>query len=320
MKSSVILTVMLILALLATSCGVTCGTTNASTLSGSPAAGKGYVNILVTDAPPQNTVTSIMVTVSSISVHIAGTETTTVPTRATATTTATATATTSFTSTATTSTSTTSTVPTTSSDEGGKWISIPVSGPNPFDLLKLQGIDELLGTAQLQAGRYTQIRLVLTKVEVALGGGELQEATVPSGELKFVRPFDVIAGETTDIELDFDAQKSVNVTGSGKVTVKPVVKLTITNKSSNELTSISGAVNAVNAQASTITILPTGQTQPVVLGMTPQTVIILNDDEVTLSGLATLPSGSIATVSYYLKSLKVVRIEIVIPQTTSADT
>jgi len=314
MKSSVILTVMLILALLLTSCGVTFGTTNTSTLSGSSAAGKGYVNILVTDAPPENEVTSIMVTVSSISVHMAGTETTTVPMGTTTTTT------TSSTSTATTSTSTIGTTPPTSSDEGGKWISIPVSGPNSFDLLKLQGIDELLGTAQLQAGRYTQIRLVLTKVEVALGGGALQGATVLSGELKFVRPFDVIAGETTDIELDFDAQKSVNVTGSGKVTVKPVVKLTITNKNSNELASLSGAVSAVDAQASTITILPTGQTQPVVLGMTPQTVIILNDDEVTLPDLATLPTGSIATVSYYLKSLKVVRIEIATPQTTSTAT
>ena len=314
MKSSVILTVMLILALLLTSCGVTFGTTNTSTLSGSSAAGKGYVNILVTDAPPENEVTSIMVTVSSISVHMAGTETTTVPMGATTTTT------TSSTSTATTSTSTIGTTPPTSSDEGGKWISIPVSGPNPFDLLKLQGIDELLGTAQLQAGRYTQIRLVLTKVEVALGGGALQEATVPSGELKFVRPFDVITGGTTDIELDFDAQKSVNVTGSGKVTVKPVVKLTITNKNSNELTSLSGAVSAVDAQASTITILPTDQTQPVVLGMTPQTVIILNDDEVTLPDLATLPTGSIATVSCYLKGLKVVRIEIATPQTTSTAT
>jgi len=181
----------------------------------------------------------------------------------------------------------------------------------------LQGIDELLGTAQLQAGRYTQIRLVLTKVEVALGGGALQEATLPSGELKFIRPFDVIAGETTDVELDFDAKKSVNVTGSGKVMVKPVVKLTITNKSSNELASLSGVVSAVDAQASTISILPTGQTQPIVLGVTPQTVIILDEKEVTLADLAALPAGSTATASYLSNSLKAVRIEIVTPQATT---
>jgi hypothetical protein len=140
---------------------------------------------------------------------------------------------------------------------------------------------------------------------------------VPSGELKFVRPFDVIAGVTTDVKLDFDAQKSVNVTGNGKVMVKPVVKLAISNESSNQLASVTGTVATVGAQASTVSILPMGQTQAVVLGVNPQTVIILDDNEVTLAGLATLPAGSIATASYYLNSLKAVRIEIVTPQATT---
>ena len=311
MKKGLILsTVLVVLALLLAGCTSSPGTATTGSTSSTVAVGNGYVNIVVTDAPPSNNVTSIMVTVSSISVHMAGTETNTAP-PATTTSSSTATATT------TTAATTTGTTPPASSEEGGQWITIPLSGANPFDLLKLQGVNELLGRSQLQAGRYTQIRLEISKVGVALGGGTLQEATVPSGELKFVRPFDVIAGVTTDIKLDFDAQKSVNVTGSSKIIVNPVVKLSISNESSNQIASVAGAVSAVGVQASTVTILPTGQTQPVVLGVTPQTILILNGAETTLADLAALPSGDAVTASYYSNSLKAVRIEVETLTTTT---
>jgi hypothetical protein len=51
---------------------------------------------------------------------------------------------------------------------------------------------------------------------------------LPSGKLKFVRPFSIVEGQTTALLFDFDAEKSVNVTGSGKIIVKPVVKLSMT--------------------------------------------------------------------------------------------
>ncbi len=329
-RNLVILTILTAFALLFVSCAVVTTTTipntitsgsktsEGSRLSNTTAVGMGYVNILVTDAPPSNNVTSIMVTVSSVSVHFGGGEATVTPTTSSTTTSGATTATASTTATTTSARSTTTT--TTShepSGETGKWITIPISGPNPFDLLKLQGINEVLGTSPLQAGRYTQIRMEINKVEVSLGGGALQEATLPSGELKFVRPFDVIDGVTTNVKLDFDAQKSVNVTGNGKVMVKPVVKLAITNEGSNQLASVTGTIGAVNVQTSTVSIMPTGKTLATVLGITPQTVIILDENEVTLAGLAALPVGSTATASYYPNSLKAVRIEIETPQSTT---
>jgi hypothetical protein len=214
---------------------------------------------------------------------------------------------------ATTGSTATGTEPPESSGSGSGWITIPISGPNPFDLLKLQGIDELLGTSQLAAGRYTQIRLNIDKAEVSLGGGALQEATVPSGELKFVTPFDVIAGVTTDVKLDFDAQKSVTVTGNNKVMIKPVVKLAISNENTIQLASVTGAVSAVNTASSTISILADGATAPVVLTIDAQTVIILDEEQTALSDLAALPSGTIATASYDKGSLKAVRIEMMTP-------
>jgi hypothetical protein len=65
-------------------------------------------------------------------------------------------------------------------------------------------------------------------VQVRLGDGDLQDVILPSGSLKFIHPFDIVGGQTTALLFDFDAEKSVNVTGSGQIIVKPVVKLSVT--------------------------------------------------------------------------------------------
>ena len=114
-------------------------------------------------------------------------------------------------------------------DQGGAgWFSLAIpEGANTFDLIEIKGIEQVLAADSIEVGKYTQLRLVIDKVEVTLGENQTQEAIVPSGELKFVGPFDVVAGETTIILLDFDAEKSVTVTGAGKILVRPVVKLSV---------------------------------------------------------------------------------------------
>jgi len=120
-----------------------------------------------------------------------------------------------------------------SSTDTGGWISANLTGPNRFDLLSLRGenggLEQILGTANLTVGKYTQIRMTVGKVEVKIGG-ILKDATLPSGKLKFVCPFDVEAGSVTKLLFDFDADKFVTVTGSPKepkIMVKPVVKLIV---------------------------------------------------------------------------------------------
>jgi len=159
------------------------------------AAATGIVEVRVTDAPRSDNVTSIMVTVSEVAIHRAAAE---------------------------------QMQQQGEEQGGGEWIPVEITGANPFDLLQIKGIEEVLGTKSIAAGKYTQIRMNVNKVEVSLGENEPEEATLPSGELKFVRPFEVIEGQTTVLLLDFDAENSVTVTGVGKVIVKPVVKLTIT--------------------------------------------------------------------------------------------
>jgi len=117
----------------------------------------------------------------------------------------------------------------------GEWITIDLSDDAAtFDLLEIKGIEQYLGTNEVEAGKYTQVRLVVDTIMVALNGGELQEAEVSSGELKIVHPFDVIDGETTTLVLDFDADRMVTVTGAGKIIVKPVIKLTVKQEKSGK--------------------------------------------------------------------------------------
>jgi hypothetical protein len=170
----------------------------------------GFVEVHVTDAPPEDNVTSIMVTVSEVEIHKAVAEQEQEQEQSG-------------------SDNQTQEQEQQQTQQGeGEWITIDISDDaSTFDLLKIKGIEQFLATSEVEAGKYTQVRLAVETVEVALGDGELEPATLPSNELKFVRPFDVVAGETTVILLDFDAEKSVTVTGSGKILVKPVVKLTI---------------------------------------------------------------------------------------------
>ena len=177
------------------------------------AAATGAVEVRVTDAPRSDNVTSIMVTVSEVAIHRAAAEQTQQQQEG----------------------SDNQTQQQGEEQGGGEWIPIEITGTNPFDLLQIKGIEEVLGTENVTAGKYTQIRMSVDKVEVSLGENEPEEATLPSGELKFVRPFEVVEGQTTVLLLDFDAEKSVTVTGVGKAIVKPVVKLMITPPSALSL-------------------------------------------------------------------------------------
>jgi len=117
----------------------------------------------------------------------------------------------------------------TSGDVARGWTTV-VSGDKTFDLIKITGIEELLGTTQLAPGQYNQVRLNVAKVEVTIEG-EKVSATVPSGKLRFPGQFTAVAGETTVLTMDFDAGKSVVVAGAKKgdrkVNVKPVIKLLV---------------------------------------------------------------------------------------------
>jgi hypothetical protein len=108
------------------------------------------------------------------------------------------------------------------------WITV-IKEDKSFDLLKLRGVEEVLGSNKVDVGHYTQIRMDVKNVTVTIDG-EPQKAVLPSGKLKLLGSFKVEKDETTVLTLDFDADKSVKIAkvGTGKVIFKPVVKLVIT--------------------------------------------------------------------------------------------
>ena len=197
----------------------------------------GTVEVYVTDAPPREEVTSVNVTVSKLEIHKAVAEQEQEREQE--------------------QSSSGNQTPEQEWEQQqtqqgeGEWITIDIGdNATTFDLLKIRGIEQFFATSQVEAGKYTQVRLTIDRVEVALGDRKPQEATVLSGELKLVHAFDVMAGETTIILLDFDANKSVTVSGTDRILVKPVVKLTVQQGKSTGQSGGNNAVSQTNGQAS----------------------------------------------------------------------
>jgi len=122
----------------------------------------------------------------------------------------------------------------------------------PVDLLTLQGVSLLLGSSELPANHYTQLRVFLKEeAELVLEGLEGEPPVtkilkIPSSEntgIKLNRPFDIFEGGITILTLDFDAQKSVIKTGNGKYKMKPVITLLSESYLSEELPEVFGSVS-----------------------------------------------------------------------------
>ncbi len=114
------------------------------------------------------------------------------------------------------------------------WITV-LEDPGVFDLVKIAGVNALLGTSELPSGSYTQVRLDISEVNVMLNGKQVK-ATVPGDKLKLVGTFIIEEGKKTPITIDFDGEKSVVLAGNDKVMLKPVVKLIVGNPESTPAT------------------------------------------------------------------------------------
>lgn len=129
--------------------------------------------------------------------------------------------------------------------DGGGWLTI--SEPNKtVNLLELvNGAREELALASLEAGHYTQLRLVLMNDHdgginilsqmhqypnyfIAHDDGitELKTPSALQSGLKIVKGFDISPNQTTELILDFDVSKSIVMAGSsGNWILKPTIKM-----------------------------------------------------------------------------------------------
>ncbi|MFO7800146.1 MAG: DUF4382 domain-containing protein [Rhodohalobacter sp.] len=101
--------------------------------------------------------------------------------------------------------------------------------PVRVNLLELtNGNYEILGEAELEAGNYSQIRLILGEQNELVIDGESTPLTTPSAQqsgLKLNVNAEIEGGENYTLLLDFDASRSIVKAGnSGMYILKPVIK------------------------------------------------------------------------------------------------
>jgi hypothetical protein len=138
--------------------------------------------------------------------------------------------------------------------DGGEngWQTLPMtSSPANFNLLEFtNGMDTLLSSVELPAGRISQLRLILGDNNSITVNGITDDLPleVPSGSesgLKFNIHADLIAGVEYKLWIDFDVLRSLVVNGNGDYILKPLIR-TFTEATSG---AIKGVVLPVAANA-----------------------------------------------------------------------
>jgi hypothetical protein len=128
------------------------------------------------------------------------------------------------------------------------WTALPFAAPDAAtsaptsrtcDLKKLVDAQDILGVGNLQAGHYTMLRLVVSSATlyfdtaadgpacaptIAAPAGRSASVTIPSGEVKLNRQFELTT-EAKTILVDFDGDRSVVETGNGGYRMTPVIAI-----------------------------------------------------------------------------------------------
>jgi hypothetical protein len=148
---------------------------------------------------------------------------------------------------------------------GGGWITLPmVESPYTIDLLQFYdgNTTEFVPPTALDYGRYTQIRIAVIRAMIRFDNGRTTgdyTVVIPSENLKTDKnfTFDVQAGGTVDITIDFDLSKSIVVTdssGTPSYKLKPVLHIVQTSEAATIHGSIANA-SFVDSQNAIVTVI-----------------------------------------------------------------
>lgn len=114
------------------------------------------------------------------------------------------------------------------SDTAGEWIVLSES-TRVFNLLDLaNGAMAVLDSGSLDAGHYTQIRLLITDGSYLVVDGQSYDLEIPSGYqtgVKLVHQFTIEENKLYELILDFDAERSIVHTGSDRYLLKPTIRV-----------------------------------------------------------------------------------------------
>ena len=84
-----------------------------------------------------------------------------------------------------------------------------------IDLASLVNVSELLASARVGPGKYTEIRLVVIAATGEMLDGTTVVFSVPSGDVKAVTPFDIRSGTSTRLTVEINLARSIVANGSG---------------------------------------------------------------------------------------------------------
>ena len=112
--------------------------------------------------------------------------------------------------------------------EQGEWINLNITGANPFDLLKLTGLERVLALSEVETGYYNQINMTIDRLDVTISDGS-EMIVIPDKPFEFIALFGVAADETTTVIFDFDIDKSV-VIEEDKAIINPIAKINMNIK------------------------------------------------------------------------------------------
>ena len=111
--------------------------------------------------------------------------------------------------------------------------------PAVYDLLQLRnGAQVVLGDTMLPPGQYEQIRLIIGDGSNVLVDGTMHPLEVPSGPqtgVKLNHTITILPDALYELTLDFDAARSIVVTGNGRYKLKPVIRMQASQISGNKL-------------------------------------------------------------------------------------
>ncbi|MBV8255931.1 MAG: DUF4382 domain-containing protein [Chitinophaga sp.] len=113
-------------------------------------------------------------------------------------------------------------------DTSSGWQSLHILRPGVYNLLNFRnGIDTLLASYSIPAGKISQIRLILGTNNTVVVGGTSYPLQTPSAQqsgLKLNIQATLTAGVEYRLWIDFDANRSVVTTGNGGYILKPVIR------------------------------------------------------------------------------------------------
>jgi hypothetical protein len=178
-------------------------------------------------------------------------------------------------------------------ESGSASIPFPDGAPITVNLLELDGINTILGTATVPEGTYAKIRLEVADASVTWADGTVQPVTLVANghvDLHFRHPITLKDGESTVIQLDFSAEDSLKLTstGDGKLILRPQIFVSTTPQLEDGETphvdDLAGVIARIDDEHRTL-LLDVRHLLRVVVVVTNETMIVSNEGPLTFDDL-----------------------------------